>query len=211
MRFRLVLTFLFTALIVAVPACAQTYDAFIRATRSYPEGTTEVRNGTAKLELASGNGAEAGVNVYWGERLSTEIAIGSVHHDLDATAFGQHVDLGASRVTPISLLFQYHTNRRGDLDFHLGAGPAFVILGDIANTSELQSLGVQEIRFHDRLAAVADAGFDFRFGRRWAFTVDAKYFDIHSKTTATYSDGTHETAGLNLKQLTVGAGLGWRF
>jgi len=211
MRFRVVLPFLFAVLTAALPAAAQTYDIFLRATKSYPEGSTEVRNGTAKLELASGNGAEAGVNVYWGDRLSTEIAIGSVHHDLDATAFGQHVDLGASRVMPVSLLFQYHTNRRGNLDFHLGAGPAFVILGDIANTSELQSLGVQKIRFHDRLAGVADAGFDYRFGRRWAFTVDAKYFDIHSKTTATYADGTHETAGLNLKQLTVGAGVAWRF
>jgi|GEM_PF-4232496 len=211
MRFRVVLTFLFTALAAAIPAGAQTYDAFIRATRSYPEGSTQVRNGTAKLELASGNGAETGLNVYWGDHLSTEIAVGSVHHDLDATAFGQHVDLGATRVTPLSLLFQYHSNRRGNLDFHIGAGPAFVILGDIANTTELQSLGVQKIRFHDRLAPVADAGFDFRFAQQWAFTVDAKYFDIHSKTTATYADGTHETAGLNLKQLTVGAGVAWRF
>jgi len=168
MRYRVSIALLVIAFVAAAaPTGAQTYEVFIRGTRSSPEGSTEVRNGTAKLELASGNGAEAGVNIFWGDRLSTELSVGSVHHDLDATAFGQHVDLGATHVTPVSLLFQYHTNRRGAFDFHLGAGPAFVIIGDIANTSELQLLGVQEIRFHDRLAA-ADAGFDFRFTRRWA-------------------------------------------
>jgi outer membrane protein W len=209
MRFHFCLALLFTAL--ATVASAQTTDWFVRGMRSYPEGSTEVRNGTAKLELESGMGGEVGVNRFCGRHVSTEFSVGSVRHDLDATAFGQHVDLGATRFTPISLLFQLHSNPDGAFDFHVGAGPAFVILGNISNTSELQLLGVREIRFHDRFAPVVDAGFDFHFSERWALSVDAKYFDIHSKTTATYSDGTRETAGLDLKQLSVGAGVGLRF
>src|SRR5258706_10385198 len=209
MRSHVFLALLFAALATVVSA--QTTDALVRGMRSYPEGSTEVRSGTAKLELASGTGGEAGVNRFCGKHVSTEFSVGTVSHDLDATAFGEHVDLGATRFTPISLLFQLHSNPNGPFDFHVGAGPSFVILGNISNTSELQLLGVREIRFHDRFAPVVDAGFDYHFSQRWALTVDAKYYDIHSKTTATYSDGTRETAGLDLKQLSVGAGVGWRF
>jgi outer membrane protein W len=70
---------------------------------------------------------------------------------------------------------------------------------------------VQAILFHDRVAPAADAGLDLRLTSRWALTIGAKYFDIHSRTTATYSDGSRETAGLDLKQLSLGAGLACRF
>jgi outer membrane protein W len=211
MRNRCYAALLVIALAVSMPATAQTIDVFVRGVRSAPEGSSTVRGGAAKIELASGNGGEVGVNLFWGGRLSTELAAASVQHDLDATAFGQHVDLGATRVTPISLLFQLHSNPQGTVDLHVGAGAAIVIIKDIANTPELQLLGVQAIRFHDRIAPAADAGLDLHLTPHWALTIAARYLDIRSKTTATYADGTQETAGLALKQLSVGAGLACRF
>ena len=211
MRNRCYAALLVIALAASVPASAQTIDVFARGVRSAPEGSSTVRGGAAKIELASGNGGEVGVNLFWGGRLSTELAVASVQHNLDATAFGEHVDLGATRVTPVSLLFQLHSNPKGTVDFHAGAGAAIVIMGDIADTAELQLLGVQSIRFHDRVAPAADAGLDLRLTPRWALTIAAKYFDIHSKTTATYTDATQETAGLVLTQLRLAAGLSCRF
>jgi outer membrane protein W len=101
--------------------------------------------------------------------------------------------------------------RRSRYDFHAGAGASRLTFERLANTPELTLLGIESIRFHNKIVPVLDAGASFRLGPRWAITLDAKWFDIRTMTTATYPGGTREGANLNLKQITAGVGLSFRY
>lgn len=195
----------------ALPSKAQPIDIFVRGVAATREGTTHVHGGVAAVELNSAKGVEAGADVFWTPRISTELSVSSVRHELDASAFGQKVDLGETRFMPVSAILLWHTDRQGAFDVHLGAGAAFVMFGDLAGNAELTLLGVRSIKFHDKVAPVFDAGAAYRLGPHWAVTADAKYFGINTKTTATYLDGTSEGAKLNVNQLSLGAGLSYRF
>jgi len=210
MRLRLFATAVLT-LVVASSLCAQTIDVFARATEATREGTTHVHGGQATVSLNSARGYEVGADLFWSQRISTELSIGRVDHELDASAFGETVDLGSSRVSPISAIVEFHTDPQGPFDIHAGAGASFVRFDDVQNSAELALLGVRSIKFHDKVAPVANAGASYRLGPRIALTADVKWFDIRTKSTATYLDGTSEGADLNLKQVTLGAGLSFRF
>lgn len=190
---------------------AQTVDVFARAIDATKEGRTHVHGGVATVDLTDAAGFEAGVDLFWTPRISTEFSVASVRHELEASAFGEHADLGPTHVTPFTAVLELHTNPQGKFDVHLGAGGAYVTFDEVADTAELTLLGVRSIEFHDKLVPAADAGACFRLGPRWAVTADAKWLDIRTDVTATYLDGTSEGASLNLSQLTLGAGLSFRF
>lgn len=209
MRIRFAMAVLFALMIVSA-ASAQTVDLFVRAVDATKEGKTTVHGGAATVSLNSAHGFEAGADIFWTPQISSELSVSSVPHDLDASAFGQNVDLGGTRDTYFTAVAELHTNPRGAFDVHLGAGAAFARLGDVADTAEL-TLIVRSIKFHDKIAPVADAGASLRLGPHWAITAAAKWLDLTTKTTATYLDGTTEGANMNLKQITVGVGLAYRF
>jgi outer membrane protein W len=208
---RLALILALTTLFTSSPAMAQTFDVFVRGVEATREGKTHVHGGAAEVKLNSARGLEGGVDVFWNRHLSAELAVSSVHHELDASAFGQNVDLGGTRFMPFSAILEWHTDPHETLDIHAGAGAAYARFSDVADTPQLTLLGVRSIAFHDKIAPVVCLGASFRVGERWSVTTDAKYFVIRTRTTATYLDGTSEGAALNLKQLSVGAGLALRF
>ncbi|MEO8035522.1 MAG: OmpW family outer membrane protein [Acidobacteriota bacterium] len=203
--------FALLAAFLALPSKAQTIDVFVRGVAATREGTTHVHGGVATVALNSARGVEAGADVFWSRRISTELSVSSVHHELDASAFGENVDLGGTRFMPISAILEWHTDPRGAFDVHLGAGAAFVTFGEVTDNAELTLLGVRSIKFHNKVALLFDAGAAYRFGPHWAITADAKLFDIKTKTTATYLDGSTEGAKLNVNQLSLGAGVSYRF
>jgi len=202
---------LLATLFVTLSSSAQTVDLFVRAIEATKEGKTHVHGGVATVHLNSARGFEAGADVLWTPRVSTELSISSVNHDLDASALGESVDLGATRERAVTALLSYHTNSGGPFDVHFAGGASFINFEDISGTAELTLLGVRSIKFHDKAVPVADAGASFRLGPHWALTADAKWFDLQSKTTATYLDQTSEGADLNLEQVTLGVGLAFRF
>jgi len=157
------------ALLVASTAAAQTVDFFARAVDATKEGKTHVHGGAATVSLNSARGFEAGADVYWTPRVSTELAVSSVRHDLDASAFGETVDLGATRDTVYSAVVSLHTDPRGPWDFHAGAGAALVRLDGVADSAELALLGVRSIKFHNKIAPVVDAGLSLRLAPRLAW------------------------------------------
>ena len=195
----------------SLPLSAQNVDVHVRGVWDRPEGSTHVHGGAAAVELATGSGIEAGADIFWSDRYSTDLSLASVNHDLDAAAFGQHVDLGATRFVPLSVTLKIHSNRRGPFDLHAGLGLSYAVLGGLSDTAELQTLGVSRIRFHDSIAPLASLGLDYRLGGRWALTLDGKYFRIRTKTTASYAAGGSEGADLHLDQLLIGAGISCRF
>src|SRR5512140_466145 len=179
---------LFVAAAVAVcavsSASAQNIDLFARRVEATKEGTTTVHGGAAVVRLNNARGTEVGADVGWSRHLSTELSLSSVPHDLDAEAFGQSVDLGGTREKAYTAILSLHSDRKGRYDFHAGAGASRLTFQRVADTAELALLGVRSIEFHDKIVPVVDAGASFRLGPRWAITVDAKWFDIRTRTTA---------------------------
>jgi outer membrane protein W len=190
---------------------AQSADVFVRAIDATKEGHTTVHGGAASVFLNEAKGFEAGVDWWWTHRISTELSVASVRHELDASAFGQFVDLGATRETQGSAVILFHSNRDGRFDVHAGAGASYVTFTDVKGTEQLTLVGVRSIHFHNDIAPVADAGISVRLTPRWALSGDVKWTGIESETKAIYLDGSTEGAGLTLRQVTFGAGLEFRF
>jgi len=202
---------LFLTVFAASSLAAQNVDVFVRAIDATKEGTTHVHGGAAVVGLDDATGFEIGADLFWSPRISTELSVSSVRHELDASAFGETVDLGSTRVMPVTAVFELHSGPRGKLDFHIGAGASYVTFEKLEDNAQLTLLGVRSIEFHNKVAPVADAGASWRIGSRWAINADAKWTDIKTDTSATYLDGTSEGATLNLRQVTLGAGLSMRF
>ena len=209
MRARIVLA---ACLVIASRGiAAQNVDLFVRVIEATKEGHTTVHGGAASVFLNEARGFEAGADVWWTPRISSELSVASVRHELDASAFGQFVDLGATRAMPWTAVILFHSNRDGRFDIHAGAGASYVTFKDVKGTEQLTLVAVRSIHFHNDVAPVVDAGVSMRLNPRWALTGDAKWTGIKSETTATYLDGSTEGADLTMRQVTFGAGVEFRF
>ncbi|HXI14170.1 MAG TPA: OmpW family outer membrane protein [Thermoanaerobaculia bacterium] len=167
------------------------------------------------LDVESDLGFTAGLNVFFGNRVSLDVTAGvfepEASLDLPTSTVGrlkplqiQRATVGKVKMIPLTAALLYHFAPEGRFDPYVGGGVEYILLGDFDNADDVD---FERIDFEDDLGGMINAGVNIGFGRNLALKLDAKYVAIGDPVT-TSGDIPVE---LELKPLTLSAGLSFRF
>ena len=162
----------------------------------------------AELSFDSNIGFGASANIFWTERVSTEIAAYAV--DADTTLSfpgGPDFDLGPLELTPITGTLQFHFAPRSTISPYLGVGVAHVLSNEFSS-DDLDLLEIGEIDVDDETTWLANAGLSFSITPSFGIILDAKYFPFEPATRAA---GDTEDLDIEINPLLLSAGLRLRF
>jgi len=167
------------------------------------------------LDVESDLGFTAGLNVFFGDRISLDVTAGvfepEASIDLPTLTAGrlrplqiQRATVGKVKMIPLTAALLYHFAPEGKFDVYVGGGVEYILLGDFDNADDVD---FEEIDFEDDLGGMINAGMNIGFGRNLALKLDAKYVAL-GDPVKTSGDIPLE---LELKPLTLSAGLSFRF
>lgn len=179
-------------LFAAAPAFGAEYEAGIRHVVVSSTG----ESGDLDLPLSRGFGAT--FDVFFTERLSAQFAASFANPEaILRPANAEPVDLGTLGLYIYSATARYHLAPASRLSAYAGAGPAFVVLGNLDD----QFGDDIYVEYDSQTTFVAEAGVRFRLHPRLFVDIGAAYMPLGGK-------GEIE---LNVDPLIVSGGLAWRF
>jgi outer membrane protein W len=159
------------------------------------------------LDFESSVGFGASANWFWGDHLSTELAVMSLNADAElSTGFPEGpviFPLGSLDITPLMFTAQYHFSPDSALDPYLGVGVAHVLTGDLLDESDPDAIPAE---FDDETGVLFNAGIGFSVTPNFGLTLDARYIPLEPTVTDDLDEFKVE-----LNPLIVSAGLRWRF
>jgi outer membrane protein len=120
--------------------------------------------------------------------------------------------IGTTRVTPITLMGQYHFQPAEKTRPYLGLGLTIANFHNERGSAVLDAAlgGTTTLSLADRAGVTFQGGVDFEVGEDWFVNLDAKYSLIDSRMTAT-TGAVARAVTLELDPWVVGGGVGARF
>jgi len=204
---------------IGLPAAAA--DRFIDLTGyatwvdANSEGTFNSANPNQPFDVSFDGklGYGAGVNVFFGNRLSFELAAAAVKQGVNFTGRVRPANAtgGDLNMVPITGVLQFHFLPNGTIDPYIGAGAAYVLFDNVDNPDDFGDLNVRSLDFKDDVGLALNAGVAFAISPRLAINVDGKYVPIKSSATAVFVTGPDTTARVKINPVIFSAGLSLRF
>jgi outer membrane protein len=202
-------------LIAAVPMSAQHrafdltgYVAWVDTSSQGTFDNTTTNPVDVNFDGTMGYGLAA--NVFWSDRISTEFAIVRVNSDV---AFRQRAVANGNtqaEMMPITGVLQFHFAPNGRFDPYIGAGAAYVLIGDVDRPSELNNLDFEKLDFKDDVGLAVNAGLGIKLTNNLAITLDGKYVPLNSSARAVRTTGNQDVK-FDINPVILGAGLSLRF
>jgi outer membrane protein len=175
------------------------------------EGTFDV-NSTDRFDVNFDGtlGYGAGVNIFFGDRISTELSVIRVQPEASLAVRGRAVRTAAVDVEmiPITAVLQWHFAPNSRIDPYIGAGAAYITFGDVDSPADLGDISVGEVD-SDYLGLVVNGGVSIGLSDRFAIVGDIKYVPTGASATGFLQDGTKTTIDIN--PVIASAGLSIRF
>ena len=210
--------FLSLALVLAVAAPAfadRSVDitGFVTWVDPNSEGTFDAPEDDIDVELGDEMGFGAAVNIFWGERISTELAVSQVDSPFVLTPRVRPINVSDAEVNmiPITAVLQFHFIPDGIIDPYIGAGAAYIVFGgDVRDEGNAGNLALDDIEGDD-LGLVINGGVSFRLGSNFAIVGDVKYVPTSSAARAVLNNDEGTETDLEVSPIIVSAGLSLRF
>lgn len=190
-------------LFFALPVSAQKIDWGVWVSSATLQGNNEIDEvEDIEIELDENVGYGVSADIYWGDLVSTELAVYGLDAD-GAIRLGfldEEIDLGSFEYTPITATVRAHFGS-GALDFYIGAGAAHVLFDDF-DSADLRELGTAPIAVDDETTWLGNIGLKWQFGSEFGLGVDAKWISLEADTVS----ATGEEITLELDPLVISAG-----
>jgi outer membrane protein len=203
---------------VAAPMFAQTRSVDVIGYANWvdPNGDGTFSDGIDDIDVNfdSEQGFGVGVNVFWGDRISTEFAASVVEPDVafeSSNPLFPAFTAGSLEMIPITATLQYHFNPEGRFDPYVGGGAAYVLFDQLDSSDDLDDVDIDSIDFDDDVGFVVNAGFSFDITPNFAVYVDGKYVPVSSSATATFATGPGVETDIDINPLIFSVGLGYQF
>lgn len=207
--------FLILSLLCAPRAWAQSFEVSASAVWSGFSGSGELTP-EAELEFDGAAGLGAGVAVHWTDHFSTELAAARINTDTTfrfVTPPAAELEIGELEMTPVTLVARWRFMPGGFVEPYIGAGGAYVMLGEISASSGLTELGLDRIDFEEAWGLAANAGVSLRIAENLRIGIDAKVLRVESDTRARYGgeEEDSQAVAVTMDPLVVSMGVAFRF
>lgn len=205
------LAFAVLALLVVLPAAAQdrSFDLTASAVWIDPtgDGTFDDLSDPANIEFDGDLGYGAAVNFFVSDRISIELAASKTSPE---TRIRRRVVGDAATsidIVPITGVVQFHFAPNSFIDPYIGAGAAYMLVGDVDGAEDIQAIDVK-----DDVGLAVNAGLGIKLGPRFGLLFDGKYVPIESDATARIVGSNNESTGsFDVSPIILSAGIQLRF
>ncbi len=167
---------------------------------------------TGELNIATGRGFGAHLDVFWSDRVSTRVAAvlvnpAAILYPSDPPP--ADVDLGTLGLDIYSATARFHVAPRARFSAFAGAGAALVTIGNLDD----QFGDAVEIEFDQETALVAEAGVRYRVHPRIVFEASAVYvpLEIEGNVRRATDPRIVVPSPIGLDPVVVSVGAAWRF
>ena len=151
----------------------------------------------ANVELSSKVIPEVDISYFFSKNLAAELIL-TYPQEHDVKAGGTKI--GTLKELPPTLTVQYHFIPDGSVDPYVGVGLNYTLISDVKLPA-----GFDVDR--SSVGYALQAGFDYKFDKKWSFNVDVKYLDIKTDVKL---NGAKVTT-LTVSPIVAGVGVGYRF
>ena len=202
-------------LVVAFPAFADRsvdITGFVTWVDPNSEGTFDAPEDEIDVELGDEMGFGAAVNIFWGERISTELAVSQVDSPFVLSPRARLINVSEAEVNmiPITAVLQFHFIPEGIIDPYIGAGAAYIVFGGDVRDDDAGNLALDDIEGDD-LGLVLNGGLSLRLGSNFAIVGDVKYVPTGSAARAVLNNDEGTETDVEVSPIIVSAGLSLRF
>jgi outer membrane protein W len=163
-----------------------------------------------RLNFNSDRGWGGGINVFWGNRISTEFAVAVVSPEATLTPGNTAIPpfiVGDLEMIPITVTLQWHFAPGARINPYIGAGAAYVLFDQVDRVGDITGIGVRQIDFDDDVGFLANAGVTFNLGRNFGINLDAKYVPVRTSATAVFVTGPGQAFDFDVNPLMLSAGI----
>ncbi len=165
----------------------------------------------SRLDLGSGPGLEFDATVMFSDLIGLELSVGASSHRLNLVGGDwDGIDGGRVWLAPLTALVQYHVQVYGPWDPYFGLGITWI--GGYSNlSSELQDVGVEDIKLKGGAGFAAQAGVNYQMNTRWYANLDISYLGSSLDATVRTDEGDLPTVKLDIKPWVFAVGFGYKF
>lgn len=165
---------------LALPADAGEPRTLLRLAAHWTQPSDDIGYAGGTLEAEFAVGLAASLEVLVRPRIGIELAYSTPHHDLLEMSDDGGRDVGGLRVTPLTLMANFHSQVGTRANLYLGTGVAYTDFGDL----ELRwpAGTARTLRVDPDLTLAAQFGLDLPIGDRWGLTFGCRYLDAKAKT-----------------------------
>lgn len=203
-------------LIAAVPMSAQSrgFDltGYVSWVDTSSEGTfDDTTSNPVDVNFDGTLGYGVAANIFFGDHISTELAI--VRVESDVTIRQRAVNNPGNtqaELMPITAVLQFHLAPNGRIDPYVGAGAAYVLIGDVDRPNELNNLDFEKLDFKDDVGLALNAGLGIKLTDHLGLTLDAKYVPLESSARAVRTGNTTDVK-FDINPVILSGGLSLRF
>jgi outer membrane protein W len=209
----------FFALLLSFPLFAQdrVIDISAFGTFVYPSGRSGFQAGDPlsdleSIELETDQGYGAAVNVFWSNRISTEIAASLVNPELILSRPADGAETrGSLDMIPLTAVLQFHFFGARRIDPYVGIGGGYIIFDDIQDSDDVGDIDFERIDFANDVGLVANAGLKIGLSANLGLYVDAKYIPLRAAATPVFTGGTGREREIEIDPLILAAGISFSF
>ena len=204
-------------LLLATPASAS--DRLVEVAAWYvwlqPTATGTFVAGTPEepfdLRLSSETGYGASAALFFGRRVSLELAAAQVNSSASLAARGRTVNLAPRQATfyPLSGTLQFHFRPMAMIDPYLGVGAMHVLSGNLTGGRQAD-LSVEEIE-SSGTAYLVNAGFNIELTEQLAVLIDSKWVPSPMQMRTTLNNDPASTSDIEISPLLVSIGISYRW
>lgn len=202
--------------LAAVPAFAQSRSVDLTGYVSWmdPSGDNTIvddPDGSIDLNFDADQGFGLALDVFWSNRISTELAVMKFSPEAAFEGSGGFEDLiaGDLDMMPITAALRFHFAPESRFDPYLGAGVGYILFDEI-DSSNLDDIDIGALDVDDDYGFLLNAGFSFDITPNFAIVGDAKYVPVESSINAVGADDA-EAIDLEINPLILSAGISFQF
>jgi outer membrane protein len=204
------------ASLAAVPAFAQSRSVDLTGYVSWmdPSGDNTIvddPDGTIDINFDADQGFGIALDVFWSNRISTELAVMKFSPEaaFEGTGGFESLIAGDLDMMPITATLRFHFAPESRFDPYIGAGVAYVLFDEISSRN-LSDIDIDALDVDDDYGFLLNAGFSFDITPNFALVLDAKYVPVESSINARGA-GPAEALNLEINPLILSAGLSFQF
>lgn len=197
----------------AAPGFAQSRSVDVSGFASWIDVTgenviEEDASGNTELEFESEQGFGGAINVFWGNRVSTEFAASVFEPEASVRVrSASRSPIGRLDMIPITATLQYHFAPDSRVDPYIGAGVAYVLFDEF-DDDDLDDLGFGTVDVDDDYGVLVNAGLSIDITPNFAILLDGKYVPLE---TSISTAGVDDAGDLEINPLILSAGVSFQF
>lgn len=191
------------ALLGAAPVLGQAGQR-LRLQGLYVDPTADLTEDFLTIEAEAAFGARVAWELLFTERIGLEVGLGTSEHDLAASIGEFDLEVGSTRIVPLTASLLVHLTPASGADLYFGGGLAHVRYGDLE--IRVPDEPVERLEIEDDTTWQVQVGVDVAVGPAWG--VD---FGLQYVATDAVIDAGDESDRLPVDPLIAAAGVVFRF